>query len=277
MPSSSPAPPFDTARLARLLEAMHDAADKARHVTRSRFRAPLVVDDKGPGDAFDPVTDADRDAEALIRERLLRAAPEIAFRGEESSADAGDASDAGPSWVVDPIDGTRAFITGMPLWGTLIALHDGVDVALGLLDQPILGERYVGGPDGAVLYVEGSVRRLGTRTGRTLAEASLCCTTPAMFTDEEEREAFGRVAERARLVRYGGDCYAYAQLAAGHVDVVIEADLQPWDIQALIPIVRGAGGVVSDWRGRSAAGGGRVVACGSDELHAEVLARLAGR
>jgi len=270
-------PSLDAARLAALLDAMHGAADVARGVTVAGFRAPLAIDDKAPGDLFDPVTDADREAEALIRAHLGRAHPDIAFVGEESAA--GDMPRFGgggePTWVVDPIDGTRAFITGMPLWGTLIALHDGEGVALGMLDQPILGERYVGGPDGATLHADGSVRRLSTRDGRTLAEASLCCTTPDMFTSGDERAAFERVAASARLTRYGGDCYAYAQLAAGHVDIVVEGDLRAWDIQALIPIVVGAGGVVSDWSGACAENGGRVVASGSAALHAEVLARLA--
>ena len=283
MPADPSRPVPDPLPLAACLDAMHRAADAARTVTVTRFRdvrGTLTVDDKAPGDVFDPVTDADREAEALVRDSLSRDHPGIAFLGEESAS--GGVSDftgadgaSAPTWVVDPIDGTRAFITGMPLWGTLIALHDGRDVALGLLDQPVLGERYVGGPDGATLHAGGSVRRLSSRTGRALAEASLCCTTPDMFADGAERAAFDRVARAARLVRYGGDCYAYAQLAAGHVDVVVESDLAPWDIQALIPIVTGAGGIVSDWSGGSAAWGGRVVAAGSKALHAEVLAHLA--
>ena len=179
----------------------------------------------------------------------------------------------GACWVVDPIDGTRAFITGMPLWGTLIALNDGREATLGLLDQPVLGERYVGRRDGAFLHARGSVRRLRARSGRTLAQASLCCTTPDMF-DADERAAFERLAAAARLVRYGGDCYAYAQLAAGHVDLVVESDLKPWDVQALVPLVRGAGGLVSDWSGGAAEAGGQIVAAGSPALHAEAMAVL---
>lgn len=277
--------PFDAAHLARLLESMHGAADAARDITRARFREPLAIDDKAEGDAFDPVTSADRDAEAIIRDHLERAHPDIGFLGEESAQAseraagraAGSSSSAGARWVVDPIDGTRAFISGMPLWGTLIALHDGCEVRLGLLDQPVIGERYVGQPGGAMLHAGGSVRRLAARRGRVLAEAVLCCTTPEMFAPGEELAAFERIARAARLVRYGGDCYAYAQLAAGHVDVVVESDLKPWDVQALIPIVRGAGGVLSDWSGGDGADGGQIVAAGSAELHAEVLARLAAR
>ena len=269
-----------TERLAACLASMHRAADAARTVTAARFRdagGALAVDDKGAGgDVFDPVTDADREAEALIRACLHRDHPDIGFVGEESAAAGapGFGDGAGPTWVVDPIDGTRAFITGMPLWGTLVALHDGRGVALGLLDQPILDERYVGTPDGATLRAGGATRPLASRGGRALAAASLCCTTPDMFAAGEERAAFERVAARARLVRYGGDCYAYARLAAGFVDVVVESDLRAWDVQALIPIVVGAGGVISDWSGGPAVDGGRVVAAGSAALHAEALALL---
>ena len=268
-------PRFDAVRLGALLASMHAAADLARSVTVPRFRvpphAPLSIDDKASGQGFDPVTDADREAEALVREHLLDAHPEIGFLGEESAS---HGATSGPRWVVDPIDGTRAFITGMPLWGTLIALNDGQDVVLGLLDQPILGERYVGGADGAFLHAAGSVRPLRTRRDRALADASLCCTTPDMFAPGAERAAFDRVAMRAKLVRYGGDCYAYAQLAAGYVDLVIESDLKPWDVQALIPIVRGAGGTVTDWSGNGAGEGGCIVAAGSADLHAEALSHL---
>ena len=255
-PAAKAAAPFDAPRLAVLLQSMHEAADAARGVTRPRFRATLTVEDKASGGPFDPVTDADRDAEALIREHLCRAHPDIGFLGEESGSVAAGFGPVGSDLAgTDPrargarasragwsirSTGRGAFITGMPLWGTLIALHDGRDVVLGLLDQPVLGERYVGGPDGATLHVDGSVRPLRARGGRTLGEAVLCCTTPEMFDKIEERARVrtGR-GGRARLVRYGGDCYAYAQLAAGHVDVIVESDLKPWDVQALIPLVRG--------------------------------------
>ena len=277
MPSTDPADSslIDASRLEVLLQSMHAAADAAAAVTVPRFRAPshapLSIDDKAPGSAFDPVTDADREAEATIRACLFAAHPEIGFLGEESTPSGADGS---PRWVVDPIDGTRAFITGMPLWGTLIALNDGRDVVLGMLDQPILGERYVGRPGGAALHAGRSVRPLLARGERVLAEAALCCTTPDMFAAGEERAAFDRLAAHARLVRYGGDCYAYAQLAAGHVDLVVESDLKAWDVQALIPIVRGAGGTITNWSGGTAQEGGRIVAAGSARLHAEALERL---
>ena len=286
MSDSVPESVSDAERLDALLEAMHAAADAAGEITRVRFRRPLEVENKTGDGAFDPVTSADRDAEKAIRARLARAFPEIAFHGEESAATPGDgvvpaATDPGGSaraaarWVVDPIDGTRSFVSGIPLWGTLIALEDGRDVPLGLLDQPVLGERYVGRPGGAFLHARGSVRRLRARSGRRLEEAVLCCTSPEMFDRASgELAAFERVAARARLVRFGTDCYAYAQLAAGHVDAVVESDMKPWDILALVPLVRGAGGRVSDWRGGPPASDGRVVAAGSAALHEALLERL---
>ena len=267
------------AALAALLDAAHAAADAAASITLEGFRAGLAVDDKsGPGGAFDPVTRADRDAEAAVRDVLAARFPDLGFVGEESSAAAGPAGATGPRdgrrWIVDPIDGTRAYVAGIPVWGTLIALADGDEPLLGLLDQPWLGERFVGHPDGAVLHAHGRARRLEARTGRELSRAVLCATDPDMFAPGE-RVAFERVAARAAIRRWGTDCYGYAMLAAGTVDVVVEAGLAPWDVAALIPIVRGAGGVVTDWRGGPALGGSRVAAAGSAALHAEVLERLA--
>jgi len=286
MPTAGMPSGWDAARLEPLLESMHRAADAARDITLHAFRAPLSIDNKASGNrldgsdvaAFDPVTNADRETEACLRDCLARAHPEIGFVGEESSSpDTPHVASEIAHWVVDPIDGTRAFMSGIPLWGTLIALNVGGQIPLGLLDQPVLGERYVGRPGKSCWFVGGSERRLATRTGVALAAATLSCTSTEMFVAGREREAFDRVARQARLVRYGGDCYAYAQLAAGHVDVVVEADLAPWDIQALVPLIREAGGVVTTWSGSDPAGGGRVVAAGSQALHEEVMSLLRAR
>lgn len=281
---------WNAAYLESLLETMHQAADAARAITLGAFRAPLTIDNKASGArldgntgaAFDPVTNADRETEACLRDRLSSAHPEIGFIGEESSSGARgqepsvDAQSLQAHWVVDPIDGTRAFMSGIPLWGTLIALNVGGRVPLGLLDQPVLGERYVARPGKSSAYFGGSERRLATRQGVALASATLSCTSTEMFAAGGERDAFDRVAGRARLVRYGGDCYAFAQLAAGHIDVVVEADLAPWDIQALVPLVREAGGELTTWSGGDPAHGGQIVAAGSAALHAEVLELLTG-
>lgn len=270
--------------LATLLEAAHAAADAAASITLAGFRAGLRVEDKaaGTGAHIDPVTRADRDAEAAIRDVLATRCPGIAFVGEESAAsapaEAPDVGDAGDGtrrrWVVDPIDGTRAYIAGIPVWGTLVALSDERGPVFGLLDQPYVGERFVGHAGGSTLVTRHGTRELRTRAGRGLAEAVLCATAPEMFAAGAETEAFARVAARAMTVRWGTDCYGYAMLAAGCVDAVVEAGLSAWDTEALIPLILGAGGIVTDWRGGPAAGSSTVVAAGSASLHAEILHAL---
>jgi len=270
MPSPHrPSTSIDETLLEKLLHAASLAADAAAQFTLANFRQPLSIDNKACGTDFDPVTIADRHAEEVIREVLLDAFPEHGFLGEE-----GNPIDQPDSllWVVDPIDGTRAYITGMPLWGTLIALNDGSDVVFGLLDQPFLKERYIGLPTHTQLHSNGHTSVLNTRSGIRLEQAALQCTSTDMFVTDTQLAAFERVQARAAMTRFGGDCYSYAMLAMGFVDVVVESDLEPYDIQALIPIVQGAGGVVTDWQGGSALQGGSVVASATSALHAEVLA-----
>lgn len=268
-----PPTPIDEALLPNLLQVANLAADAAAKFTLAHFRQPLSVDNKASGTEYDPVTIADRQAEAAIRDVLLGAFPDHGFLGEESAPVEQDNS---LIWVVDPIDGTRAYITGMPLWGTLIALYDGHDVVLGLLDQPFMQERYVGMPAQTQLHTPAGTQSLSTRSDVCLSQAVLQTTSPDMFVSELERHAFERVRRQVAMARFGGDCYAYALLAMGYIDVIVESSLKPYDIQALIPIIRGAGGVVSDWQGGSAVAGGAVVASGSTALHDEVLACLAG-
>lgn len=253
------------------LRSMHAAADAARVHTLAHFRTRLSVENK-QSDGFDPVTAADRAAERAIREVLLRAFPGYGFLGEES----GERSTGGDTrWVVDPIDGTRAYITGAPMWGTLLALQERDRVVLGLLDQPVLGERFIGSSDGAFLIDSQGSRRIRTRGTETLDGAILQATTPDMFKTEFERSGFQRVREAVAMTRFGGDCYAYALLAMGFVDLVVEADLEPYDVQAVIAIVESAGGVCTDWYGGSALDGGTLVAAATPALHRAALARLA--
>lgn len=241
-------------------------ADAAAEAIAPYFRTELAVDDKG-GRLFDPVTAADRAAERAMRALIQQHYPTHGILGEEEDA---VPSQNGLTWVLDPIDGTRAFITGLPLWGTLIALNDGTAPVLGVMNQPFTGERYSGDSRGAW---RNNVA-LKTREGVALSSARLMCTTPDMFDTEARRQAFEQVAREARLVRFGGDCYAYCMLASGFVDVIIEASLQPYDVQALIPIVEGAGGVMTAWDGSSAQQGGAVIACGDAALHAQLVALL---
>ena len=257
---------LDSALLAELRSFAEELADASGPLIMRHFRSPMQVEDKGCA-GFDPVTVADKAAERLIRELIAARYPGHGILGEEEAVSAGSSP---LTWVLDPIDGTRAFVTGMPLWGTLIALNDGRRPVIGVMDQPFTRERFVGMPGAA--WRNGEPLRTSSCIG--LDAARLMCTTPDMFTLAGQRTAFEHVAGQARLVRYGGDCYAYCMLAAGHVDAVIEASLQPYDVQALIPIVEGAGGRMTRWDGGDAQHGGAILACGDPSLHDQLLAEL---
>lgn len=257
------------AELARFAERL---ADTAGAVIRPWFRTKLDVTDKGTA-GYDPVTVADREAEAAMRALIREEHPTHGVLGEEHGAEPGSEP---LTWVLDPIDGTRAFVCGMPQWGTLIALHDGARPILGVLDQPVTGERWIGHGGRAELVTGSSRAPIATRPCAGLASAVLTTTHPTDYFSPEEAEAFQRLAGLAQMTRYGGDCYAYGLLALGFIDLVVESSLNPWDIQALIPIIEGAGGIVSSWDGGDAQKGGRVVAAGDARVHAEALSVLRG-
>jgi myo-inositol-1(or 4)-monophosphatase len=259
-----------------LIATAHALADAARAAVLPWFRHPdLGTDNKAGGAAiFDPVTTADHAAEAAMRAVLARERPDDAILGEEQGTTAGS---SGLTWVLDPIDGTRAFLSGTPTWGVLIAVSDANGPRLGIIDQPWTGERFVGGLGVARLDSPHGPRPLATRPPRPLAEAILFTTFPEIGT-ADEHAAFRRVAERVRLTRYGLDCYAYALVAAGQIDLVIEAGLHPYDVAAPIAVIEAAGGVVTDWQGRPAhdtvASGGRILAAANRDIHAAALALL---
>ena len=254
----------------RIVDAAHRMADAARRAILPLFRTGLAADNKRPA-GFDPVTEADRAAELAMREVLARLRPEDGILGEEFGTSEGT---SGLTWILDPIDGTRAFLCGAPSWGVLIGLRD-ADGAIryGMIDQPYTGERFEGGFGLARLTAPAGSRGLETRRGTGLDQALLMTTYPEVG-DAAEAAAFGRVAGRVLLTRYGLDCYAYALLALGQIDLVIEAGLQPYDVAGPIGVIEAAGGIVTDWQGGSAAGGGRVIAAGSPEIHAAALALL---
>lgn len=234
------------------------------------FRTTMAAADKSRGGVFDPVTEADRAGEAAMRQMIKRIFPSHGIVGEEYGDERTDAEFV---WVLDPIDGTKAFISGLPTWGTLIGLTRHGEPCYGMMHQPFTRERFAG--DGGEAKWRGPTgeRVLRSRTGVSLAEATISCTTPRMF-EGAELEAFERVEKEARLARFGCDCYAYCMLAAGLIDVVIETSLKPYDIVALAPIIQGAGGVVTTWSGESPAKGGAVVAAGDPRLHEQVLRLL---
>jgi len=256
----------------QIVATAHRLADAARIETLRLFRSPDLHPQNKAQKGFDPVTDADRASERAMRAILAAERPDDAILGEEYGTSPGS---SGLTWVLDPIDGTRAFMSGAPSWGVLIGVTDERGVIYGIVDQPHLGERFEGGLGRARLTSRDSVTELRARHGVALSEATLMSTYPEVGSIEE-LAAFRRVADRARLTRYGLDCYAYALLAAGHVDLVIEAGLQSYDIVAPIAVIEAAGGVVTDWTGGPARNGGRIIAAGSPELHAEALELLAG-
>jgi histidinol phosphatase-like enzyme (inositol monophosphatase family) len=224
-----------------------------------------------PASGYDPVTVADRAAEQAITGEIARLYPEHAIHGEEHGRRPGS---AGLTWVIDPIDGTRAFILGQLHWGTLIALNDGARPVLGVMHQPYVGETFLGSPSGAFLRRGARENRLQTRPCPSLREARLCTSHPDYFARRDERAAFDLIASKAQLTRYGGDCYNYCLLAAGLIDLVIESELYAYDVQALIPMIEAAGGVMTGWGGEPCYDGGAVVAAGDPKLHRTVLELL---
>ncbi|MGE8941110.1 histidinol-phosphatase [Leptospira interrogans] len=257
--------------LAEYIAFAHELADQAGAAILPYFRRRIRVQNKASS-GFDPVTAADRAAERVISKALASRWPDHGLEGEEYGL---RNEDARLRWVVDPIDGTRAFITGMPLWGTLIGLMDGDAPAVGLMDQPYTRERFWSGEKGSFFRgADGNERRIKTRTCASLAEATLTSTDPNLFPTPREQRAFNAVKSRAQLVRYGGDCYSYCLLAAGHIDIVVESGLKPYDVAALIPIIERAGGRMTTWDGKSAARGGRIIAAGDPRVHEEALALL---
>lgn len=246
-----------------------ELADAAASAIMPHFRASVAVENKLSA-GFDPVTVADREGESAIRELIHSRFPAHGILGEEH----GDHQlDADSVWVLDPIDGTRAFIAGLPTWGTLIGLCEGGRPSRGMMVQPYIGERFYGDGKSAYLTTRSGRSPIATRACARLEDALMCTTDPYLFTDPE-RPVYDEVERSARNTRYGTDCYGYAMLAAGQVDLVIESGLNAYDIVALIPIVEGAGGVVTTWTGGPAREGGRIVASGDRRLHDAVLARL---
>ena len=250
-------------------------ADVAGEVIRPYFRRKIAVVDKGAstGAMFDPVTAADKGGEKAIRALLATERPDDGILGEEFPAKEGH---NGRVWVIDPVDGTRAFITGQTQWGILIALNENGTPTLGVLDQPVTRERFIGTREGAELHCPEGVTKLAVRPCENLSQAVLMTTHPWAYFDAFETAAFRTLCDAAMMSRFGGDCYAYGLLAMGFVDVIVEASLNPWDIQALIPIVEGAGGIITDWQGGPCAEGGRVIAAGDRKVHAEAMKILAG-
>lgn len=271
MTFSTPLPPEDLARTAALAKAI---AIEAGTLGMGWFRRPVAIDTKAD---HSPVTEADRAVESLLRDRLRAQFPGHALLGEEFGAEGrGDA----PTWVIDPIDGTRSFITGWPVWGTLLALTQQGQPRLGILHMPALGETWEAARGLGCRFTgrDGLTHTARASTCRNLSQARFYTTSPDYF-DDAERLTYDAIRDASHVRRFGGDCYAYGLLALGHVDLVLESRLQPYDFLALVPVIEEAGGVISDWQGRPLTidSGEQVLAAATAELHHQALDLIAGR
>ena len=239
---------------------------------RPFFRSALSIENKSRSGSFDPVTAADRAAEAAMRALIKRTFPAHGIVGEEFPAEQPNAEYV---WILDPIDGTKSFICGLPAWGTLIALTRHGEPIYGVMHQPFTREQFSGDGSGARYRGPAGDRILQTRECETLRDAIMLTTSPLLMKPAD-RQCFERVEQTVRLSRYGGDCYAYCVLAAGHVDLIIETELKPHDVLALIPIVEGAGGIMTTWENGRPHNGGRIVAAGDRRVHAQAMKLLNG-
>ncbi len=256
-----------------LLKFAHDLADLSGPAVLKHFRTPVEIDNKAAKGAFDPVTKADRAAEKVICRAIRAQFPDHGIVGEEYGTHDG----AGRyNWVIDPIDGTRAFIMGSPLWGTLIGLLEDGNARLGLMDQPFTGERLWSGTTASYMRVgSGPTKKIKTRACANLGDAILTSTHPDLFEGQKQQKTLSALKGAVRMTRYGGDCYGYGLLAAGFVDLIVESGLKSYDIVALIPIIEKAGGVITTWDGKPATAGGNVIAAGDPRIHAAAMKLIA--
>lgn len=252
------------------IEFLRKLAEAAAGETIPRFRANGNVANKDQS-GFDPVTEADREAERAIRALINQTHPDHGILGEEFGPENIENRHV---WVIDPIDGTRAFISGLPVWGTLVGLLEDGEAIAGLMSQPFTGELYMAAGGETVHEWRGGTSKLATSSTSSLGDTIMFTTSPKLF-EGEELESYERLESSVKLARYGCDCYAFALLAAGHVDLVVEPGiLQPYDVVGLIPLIESAGGVVTRWDGGPAETGGNVIAAATPELHAAAMAKL---
>ena len=264
---------MNDAALTDALEFAVQTVEDAGRGILEYFRKAIEVTNKAEPGGFDPVTEADRAAEQFIRTRIRSRYPDHGILGEEGGH---EGADKPFTWIIDPIDGTRAFVLGQLHWGTLLGLAELGVPRVGVMHQPYVGETFVGSRLGAELRSRAGRLSLRSRRGARLRDTIIGATDPSMFALAEDRAGFERAARVARGVRYGGDCYTPCLVAAGHMDLVIEAQLKLWDIQPLVPIIEAAGAIVTDWSGDPPGPSGRIIVAADRDLHRETLAAIAG-
>jgi histidinol phosphatase-like enzyme (inositol monophosphatase family) len=258
----------DWSELTRFAKAL---ADKSAREILPYFRRNTAVEVKD-GPVWDPVTEGDRAGERVIRQMIEETYPDHGIHGEEYGFKEGRSPF---TWVLDPVDGTRAFVCGMPTWATLIGLSFEGRPALGLMNQPVVGDMFYGSPKGAWHSYRGHAEAIRTRTGIPLSRAAIGTTAPELYRSDENQSRFQRLRAAAQLTRYGGDSYFFCMMASGHLDIAMDCGLQPYDITPLLPIITGAGGVAAEWTGGDLAKGGNVITAGSQALLDEALAIMA--
>lgn len=267
MPGTLPAAEFQA-----IVRVAQELADISGSTILKHFRKPMPVENKAGIGGYDPVTKADRGAEKAIVQALATKFPDHGVIGEEFGSKPGTSP---YTWVIDPIDGTRSFIIGSPLWGTLIGVLKDGEPIFGLVDQPFTGERFWSDNKAAYHSMRGGrPSRIKTRECSRIEDAVLTSTHPDLFESPEQIAALAALKSKARLTRYGGDCYGYCLLASGFVDVIIESGLKPYDIVAIIPIIERAGGTITTWTGGDPSSGGDIIATGDARLHEDVLALI---
>lgn len=260
-------------KISTYLAVAHHLADLSAKEILPHFRTKISVDDKKGKSNFDPVTIADQNAEALIRNFLNDNHNNHSIFGEEFGF---EQKNSDFCWLIDPIDGTSSFVLGSPLWGTLIGLNYKDEPIIGLMNQPFTNERYWASPEGALGRSGGQEYPLSVRREGDLSNAIITTTSPDLFATDDDKLRFDTLRKSCKMTRYGGDCYQYCLLAMGHIDIIVESGLASYDIAPLIPIVKNAGGMITDWEGNNISHGGQVIAAGDARLHEAAIKILTG-
>jgi myo-inositol-1(or 4)-monophosphatase len=245
----------------KFLNFSNTLADEARLISLRYFKKKISIENKKKN-GFDPVTVADIKIQKKLNRLILKSFPDHSIIGEEETY----SKNSSYEWCIDPIDGTKSFIQGMPLWGTLISLSENGNIILGLADIPALDERYIGYEKKSYKIINGKKTNLKVRNNKEISDSILNTTSPYLFANKNDQSSFERLSKMVKLTRLGGDCYSYCLLADGHVDIVVESGLNPWDIRALEPIIVNAGGVLKTWDNKKIFNGGSVIACANNKI-----------